>query len=103
MSHHGGTSANTLTGLVSSSTILSQKRYVAHEQPPCDLQGKYAQTESLLLRTIVIEEKTLGPDHLEVAATRYDLACVLVVQVRVVACPPSRFLFVPRGLAEARK
>ena len=37
-------------------------------------QGKYAEAEPLLRRVLANKEKTLGPDHLDVATSANDLA-----------------------------
>ena len=44
-------------------------------------QEKYDEADRLYLRCIEIEEKTLGPDHLELAASLHDRADLLRAQV----------------------
>ena len=47
-------------------------------------QGEYAEANRLYLRVIEIGEKTLGPDHLDLATTLNNRAELLRVQVRVI-------------------
>ena len=45
-------------------------------------QGKYAEADPLYLRAIEIGEKTLGPDHPELATRLNNRAGLLAAQVR---------------------
>lgn len=49
------------------------------------LQGEHAEAKAVFLRAISIQEKALGPDHPEVAATLNNLAGLLQTQVRAVS------------------
>jgi Tfp pilus assembly protein PilF len=42
----------------------------------CSNQGKYAEAEPLYKRALAIKEKTLGPDHPDVATSLHNLAWV---------------------------
>lgn len=44
-------------------------------------QGKFAEAEPLLRRSLAIQEQKLGPDHPEVATTLHNLAHLLAKQV----------------------
>lgn len=46
-------------------------------------QGKYAEAEPLLERSQIIHEKTLGPEHLDVASVVYHRGMLLKQQVGI--------------------
>ena len=48
----------------------------------CALQGKYAEAEPLYKRSQALLEKTLGPEHLDVAESLNRKARVLEMQAR---------------------
>ena len=47
-------------------------------------QGKHDEADALLLRAIGIQEKALGPDHPDVAASLSNRVTVLQAQVGIV-------------------
>ena len=51
-------------------------------------QGRYAEAEALIRRTLAIFEKALGPDHPEVGAYLNDLATVYSAQSRYTDAEP---------------
>lgn len=51
------------------------------------MQGQYAEAEAVYLRAIGIQEKALGSDDPEVAATLNNLAGLFQTQVRAVSFP----------------
>lgn len=54
---------------------------------PCvSYQGKYDEADPLFIRAISIGEKTLGPDHRDVAVRLINRAGLLKIQVRVGSC-----------------
>ena len=58
--------------------------WTAPSQHPTSLQGKYAEADRLYLRAIEIGEKTLGPDHPDLAKRLNNRAGLLGEQVRAV-------------------
>lgn len=47
------------------------------------IQGKYGEAEPLFRRSLVMQERALGPEHPGVAATLNNLASLLVKEARV--------------------
>lgn len=74
-------------------------------------QGKYAEAEPLLEQSLAIQEKTLGPEHPEVALSLHNLAALLDRQVSILAenCPKAAsgcfryFSYVSRALIETNR
>lgn len=50
--------------------------------PPIATQGKLDEAGPLYKKSLAIQESALGPDHLDVAATRIKWAALLLKQVR---------------------
>lgn len=61
-------------------------------------QGNFAGAEPLLRRSLAIDEKVYGPDHLEVAADLNNCAGVLFNQVSENRAAFTGRLFQPQGI-----